>query len=60
MQQWEYKVVDFSIHEPPQAIETTLNDLGRSGWELVGYVYDSGSGYALLQKQRAILKRQKP
>ena len=42
MQKWEYKVMDvekaFYSSRAEAVLETMLNDLGKDGWELVGYV----------------------
>lgn len=42
MQKWEYKVMDvekaFYSSRAETVLETMLNDLGKDGWELVGYV----------------------
>lgn len=42
MQTWEYKVVnmerEFYSTDVHLKIESRLNELGKSGWELIGYV----------------------
>lgn len=42
MQKWEYKILDvekaFYSSRAETVLETMLNDLGKDGWELIGYV----------------------
>jgi hypothetical protein len=42
MQKWEYKVLNvekaFYSNKADEEIEKILNEMGKDGWELVGYV----------------------
>lgn len=42
MQKWEYKIISvekvFYTNNADKEIEKALNEMGKEGWELVGYV----------------------
>ena len=44
LQQWEYKIIEFSHNEIPKTIETRLETLGNDGWEYAGPVKEIQAG----------------
>ena len=55
--QWEYKGVNLQVYQlRPPNLSSTLDDLGKDGWSVVGVTQDGTGDYAMLH---FILKRAK-
>lgn len=55
-QSWQYKIVqvktDMWGRDNPDALQTALNEAGRSGWELVSTVHAYGARFTVLYFKR--------
>jgi len=64
MMTWEYKTIEFDTKGLAggildiSAFNSTLNDCGREGWELVN-CFDTNQSYGASRKVIAVFKRQK-
>jgi hypothetical protein len=51
-QQWEYEVIDAEPGDDLSAFQTTLNDLGANGWEMVGLIQVNATNFAIFKRPK--------